>query len=165
MTEVFIALGSNLGDRSANLAAAIEALSADVEILDRSPIYETDPQYVTDQPSFLNMAVRGVTALDPPGLLARLKAVEAALGRVSGRRFGPRLIDLDIIFYGNEIFEKADLQIPHPRMTERGFVLAPLADIAPQKIHPVVGRTVGDMLAALPGRDGLKHYEKAISTG
>lgn len=165
MTEVFIALGSNLGDRLANLAAAIDALSPDVEILDRSPVYETDPQYVTDQPSFLNMAVRGETALCPRDLLARLKAAEARLGRVSSRRFGPRLIDLDIIFHGDEVLEAADLQIPHPRMAERGFVLAPLADIAPQKIHPMTGRTVEDMLAALPGQDGLKRHEKAISTG
>lgn len=165
MTEVFIALGSNLGDRPANLTAAIGALSPDVTILDRSAVYETDPQYVTNQPSFLNMVVRGETSLDPPGLLRRLKAIEAVLGRVRSRRFGPRLIDLDIIFYGDDVVEGPDLQVPHPRMAERGFVLAPLADIAPQKIHPLTGRSVAAMLAALPDRGGLKLYKKAVSAG
>lgn len=164
MTEVLIALGSNLGDREANLATAIDALSPDVIILDRSPVYETDPQYVTDQPNFLNMAVRGETALDPERLLARLKALETALGREKGRRFGPRLIDLDIIFFGDDVVEGPDIQIPHPRMAERDFVLFPLADIAPQKKHPVTGRSVSDMLAALPGRDGLKPHQRAMST-
>ncbi len=162
MTEVFIALGSNLGDRLANLAAAIDALSTEVTILDRSAVYETEPLYDTNQPSFLNMVVRGETSLDPYGLLARMKEAETAMGRKRSRRYGPRLIDLDIIFYGDDVVEGPDLQIPHPRMAERGFVLVPLADIAPQKIHPVTGRRVDDILAALPERGGLKRHERTL---
>ena len=159
MTEIFLALGSNLGDRAANLEAAIAALAPDVEVLERSPVYESDPKYVTDQPPFLNMALRGRTGLDAAALLRRLKDIEAALGRKPTARYGPRVIDLDIVFYGDEIVETPDLVVPHPAMSERAFVLRPLADLAPDKRHPATGRTVRDMLDALARDDGLRRYD------
>lgn len=155
MTEVFLALGSNLGDRRANLDAAIAALAPEVEVLDLSPVYETDPKYVTDQPRFLNMALRARTELDAGSLLCRLKAVEAALGRTPTVRFGPRVIDLDIVFYGDAVIDRPDLVVPHSALAERAFVLRPLADLAPAKRHPITGRTVAEMLRALPEEDGL----------
>jgi len=158
MTEIFLALGSNLGDRAANLEAAIGALAPDVEVIERSPVYETAPEYVTDQPRFLNMALRGETALDPGSLLRRLKAIETALGRTPTVRFGPRVIDLDILFYGDEVVRTTDLVVPHPSMAERAFVLRPLADLAPAKRHPATGRTVREMLQSLPARAPLIRY-------
>lgn len=154
MTPVHIALGGNLGDRMANLEAAIAALAPAVNVLERSPVYETDPKYVTDQPRFLNMALTAETELDASELLAFLKSIEARLGRRQGERFGPRPIDLDIIFFGDEIIDLPDLTVPHPRLAERAFVLRPLADIAATKIHPITGLTVSEMVDALEDGGG-----------
>ena len=158
MTVVYLALGSNLGDREANLEAAIAALPPDVVATARSPIYETDPEYVTDQPAFLNMAVCGNTRLEPEHLLRRLKQIERDLGRVSGRRYGPRLIDIDIIFFGVRIVDAPGLAIPHPRLSERLFVLKPLADIAAAAAHPATGDTVLNLLERLGDGTGVKRY-------
>jgi len=158
MTVVYLALGSNLGDREANLEAAVAALPPDVVVTARSPIYETDPEYVTDQPAFLNMAVCGITRLEPERLLRRLKQIERDLGRVSGRRYGPRLIDLDIIFFGSRIVDAPGLAIPHPRLGERLFVLKPLADIAAEAAHPATGDTVLHLLEQLGDGTGVKRY-------
>jgi len=155
VTLVYIALGSNLGDRRANLEAAIAALSPEVIVLERSPVYETDPKYVTDQPRFFNMALSANTDLDALALLAFLKRIEEYLGRTAGERYGPRPIDLDIIFFGDEIVDLPELTVPHPRLSERAFVLRPLADIAPAKIHPGSGTSVAEMLAALDDDGGL----------
>jgi 2-amino-4-hydroxy-6-hydroxymethyldihydropteridine diphosphokinase len=155
MTTVYIALGSNLGDRMANIEAAIAELAERVTVQTRSPVYETDPKYVTDQPRFLNMALSGETDLEPSDLLAFLKGIEARLGRQAGVRYGPRPIDLDILFYGDECIERPELKIPHPLMAERAFVLKPLADIAPGMLHPVTARSVAEMLAALQDNGGL----------
>jgi len=151
--EVFVALGSNLGNRVDNLSGAMKALEGFMTIAAWSPVYDTAPEYVTDQPRFLNMVVRGETVLSAPDLLVRLKQVEADLGRVAGQRFGPRPIDLDILFYGDAVIDLPDLTVPHPRLAERVFVLRPLADIAPGKRHPVTGRTVVEMFADLTGGD------------
>ena len=154
MTTVYIALGSNLGDRLANLEAAIATLAPAVSVTARSAIYETAPMYVTDQPAFLNMVVRGETDLAPEPLLAHLKGIEAALGRRRGGvRFGPREVDLDILLYGDAVLTAAALDIPHPRMAERAFVLRPLADVAAEVRHPVLGRTIAELLAEAPGAD------------
>ncbi|WP_431858305.1 2-amino-4-hydroxy-6-hydroxymethyldihydropteridine diphosphokinase [Azospirillum sp.] len=154
MTTVYLALGSNLGDRLANLEAAIAALAPAVAVTARSAVYETAPMYVTDQPAFLNMAVRGETALAPEPLLAHLKGIEAALGRRGGGvRFGPREVDLDILLYGDAVLRAAALEIPHPRMVERAFVLRPLADVAAEVRHPVLGRSIAELLAEAPGAD------------
>ena len=159
MTRVYIALGANLGDRMANLEAAIAALAPAATVLERSPVYETDPKYVTDQPRFLNMALAAETNLDAPALLALLKSIEKRLGRRPGERYGPRPIDLDIIFHGDEIVDLPDLTVPHPRLAERAFVLRPLADLAPARIHPVTGNSVAKMLDDLDDDGGLVPFK------
>jgi len=151
---VYLALGSNLGDRRSNLEAAIARLAPAVRVTARSAVYETAPMYVADQPAFLNMAVQGETELAPDALLAHLKGIEAALGRAAGGvRFGPREVDLDILLYGDEVLATPVLEVPHPRMAERAFVLRPLADVAAGVRHPVLGRTIAEMLAEVPGAD------------
>lgn len=152
MAQVYIGLGSNLGDRIEHLRAALEKLDTVMALDQLSTVYETAPKYVVDQPPFLNMAVGGETALLPPELLEQLKLFEIEIGRVpAAERYGPRAIDLDILFYGDAVIEQTDLQVPHPLMAEREFVLRPLADIAAGKQHPVTGKTVIEMLAALDG--------------
>lgn len=158
MTTVYIALGSNLGDRATNLEAAVAALPPAVEVTRRSPVYETAAQYVTDQPAFLNAVVGGNTEREPQALLRRLKEIERELGRVRTRRYGPRLIDLDIVLFGDRIVNAPGLVIPHPRLAERIFVLQPLADIAPDVRHPVTGDTVRMLLERLSDRTGVRRY-------
>lgn len=155
MATVFLGLGTNLGDRAANLQAALVALSTIATVEATSAIYRTAPLYVTDQPAFFNMAVRIATPLTPRALLARLKAMEVELGRVASVRYGPRLIDLDILFYDDLVLDEPDLMIPHPRLHERRFALTPLADIAIGLRHPRLGRTIGQLLSALPDGDDV----------
>ena len=152
MTRIYIGLGSNMGDRVENLHQALTRLDTLFELDQLSPVYETAPKYVEDQSPFLNMAVSGETSLDPLQLLEKLKAFEAEIGRVpSDERYGPRVIDLDILFFGNAVVAQPGLSIPHPLMSEREFVLRPLADIAAGFRHPATGQTVVQMLAALEG--------------
>ncbi len=156
MATVYLGLGTNLGDRVANLRAAVAALETVAEVEALSRIYETAPLYVTDQPAFLNMAARARTALRPSDLLRGLKGIETELGRVASLRYGPRLIDLDILLYDDTVVEADDLVIPHPRLPERRFALAPLADVGAQARHPLAGRTVADLLSALPEDDDVR---------
>ena len=129
MTRIYLALGSNLGDRLANLRAAVADLNErGIAVTARSSVWETPP-VPAGQPPFLNAAVAAETALDPPSLLRELKAIEHALGRRPGPHWGPRPIDLAILFYGDQHIETAELTVPHPRIAERAFVLAPLSDI------------------------------------
>lgn len=152
---VYLALGTNLGQRQENLKQAIKRLAPNVTVLATSKLYETAPAYVIDQPAFLNMAVKGETTLSPRNLLAFLKRIEVEMGREQTARYGPRIIDLDIIFYDNWILNTPDLQIPHPRLAERGFVLYPLADIAADIVHPTLNQTVAELVDALPEEDGI----------
>ncbi len=147
MHTVFLALGSNLGDRAANLRAAIEAVKPEVQIINCSAVYETPPWGYTDQPKFLNQVVEGETSLSPEELLEHIKEIEVRLGRQETFQFGPRIIDLDIIFFDDQVIDSPPLIIPHPRMAERGFVLIPLADLAPQFQHPILGDSVSDLLS------------------
>lgn len=153
--DVVIALGTNIGDRAANLETALQNVAVFITEIERSPIYESAPKYVTDQPMFLNMVARGRTALDAQGLLTALKSVETDMGREPGVRNGPRLIDMDIVYFGDAVIETPTLIVPHPRLRERAFVLRPLCDIDPDRRDPVTGATVRQMLAALPDGDDL----------
>jgi GTP cyclohydrolase-4 len=161
---VYLGLGSNLGDRQANLVEGIQRLHAQVDDLRLSSVFETEPAYVTDQPRFLNLALRGTTSLEPEALLAHLKRVEQALGRRQTVRYGPRPIDLDILFYDDRVIRTDGLVVPHPLIAERAFVLAPLAEIAPDLRHPVLGLTVGELLARVGGTDGVVRLERGLTS-
>ncbi len=150
---VYLSLGSNLGDREASLRRALERLEApDLRIRRVSAIYETEPQDVRDQPWFLNLVAEADTDLFPKQLLARVQKIELELGRKRGRPKGPRTIDIDILFYGESTVATGELTIPHPRLTQRRFVLEPLAELAPELRHPVGRRTVRELLAAAPAQ-------------
>jgi 2-amino-4-hydroxy-6-hydroxymethyldihydropteridine diphosphokinase len=148
---VYLSLGSNIGDRQANLRTAVEHLPVrSLRILRASPIYETEPVDYIDQPWFLNQVVEAETELSPEKLLWQIGEIENQLGRLLTVPKGPRTIDIDILLYGARIIHSATLEIPHPRMAGRRFVLAPLADLAPELRHPISGLTVHEMLAQAP---------------
>lgn len=160
--EVCLAMGSNLGDSLSALRAAREALAPYISFTAISPVYETKAIYVTDQPDFLNAVVRGTTTLDPIGLLYTVRDVEIEIGRQPTFRYGPRVIDIDIIFFDNLVFHTTELNIPHKLMAEREFVLRPLADVAPDWMHPVLKKPVRDILAALPGPQQAKAIQATL---
>ncbi len=162
MPTIYLALGTNLGDREQNLRQALARLDAQVKINARSRVYETEPWGVTEQPRFLNMVVVGETELDAPALLQFLKTIERELGRTAGIRYGPRVIDLDILFYDRDLIRTPDLIVPHPRLAERRFVLVPLADLAPDLTHPQLGVSVRELLARLPDDASVKLYGAAL---
>jgi 2-amino-4-hydroxy-6-hydroxymethyldihydropteridine diphosphokinase len=155
---VTLALGTNLGDRIGNLRAAIAALPPAVWVLEQSFVYETLPWGVTDQPHFLNMVIKGETGQSPQELLKHLKALETRLGRLPSIHYGPRKIDIDILFYSDLMLDTPGLTLPHAHLHERAFVLVPLADLAPELIHPVLGKTIRQLLAEVD-TTGVKRYE------
>jgi 2-amino-4-hydroxy-6-hydroxymethyldihydropteridine diphosphokinase len=146
---IYLSLGSNLGDRAANLERAIDALPGiGVRVLRRSFIYETEPVDFLDQPWFLNCVVEAKTQLAPRHLLEGLQTIEQLLGSKKLVPRGPRIIDLNIIFYEAEVVHEAGLEIPHPRMAERRFVLVPLNELSPEFRHPILQKTIADLLSA-----------------
>ncbi len=151
MKRIYLSLGSNIGDREGHLREAVTRLGqSEIRVLGCSPVYETEPVDYTQQGWFLNLVVSGETVLFPMQLLSRLGRVERELGRVRGVPKGPRTIDIDILFYAAAVVDTPRLQIPHPRVAERRFVLQPLADLAPELRHPVTHRTVRQMLVSAP---------------
>ena len=143
---VYLALGSNMGSRLANLKAAISNLTPQMSVKKKSSIYETPPWGFKDQAAFLNQVVKVETYLKPEALLSHLKRLEMALGRVPSFENGPRLIDIDILFFDDVVMDTPPLVIPHPRLHERAFVLVPLADLAPDLVHPVLHKSVSELL-------------------
>ena len=150
MKIVYIALGSNLGDREENLRIARERMEAsDLHVLRQSSIYETAPRDVEDQPWFLNQVIECETDLFPRQLLERLHKIERSMGRKRRIPKGPREIDLDILLFGDAVVKAPELEVPHPRLAERRFVLEPLAELVPDKKHPGTRQTMREMLKAV----------------
>ncbi|MEA3314121.1 MAG: 2-amino-4-hydroxy-6-hydroxymethyldihydropteridine diphosphokinase [Caldisericota bacterium] len=150
MHRVFIAIGTNLGDRNRNIEFAIKKMETNqITVIKKSPAYSTMPYGYKNQPMFLNCVVEAQTALSVEVLLHTLQKIEKEMGRIKKIHWGPRIIDLDIIFFDSDIVNKPDLQIPHPDMHSRDFVLKPLKDIAPDFVHPILHKTVKELLEQL----------------
>ena len=162
---VFLGVGSNLGDREKHIREAVSCLSRHpgIETIKVSGLYETAPLYLTDQPSFLNCVFELSTVIAPEELLKVLKEIEKDLGRKRGRPCGPRVIDLDILFYGRRVIVKPDLKVPHPCLQERRFVLQPLCDLNPAWEHPLLKKSVRQLLEEL-GEDQEVSYLKQFTT-
>jgi 2-amino-4-hydroxy-6-hydroxymethyldihydropteridine diphosphokinase len=162
---VYLSLGSNVGDRPENLKDAIAALvDAEVEVRRVSSIYETEPVDLQEQPWFLNCVVEAQTKLPPLDLLHALRAIEARMGSEKLVVKGPRLIDLDILLYGDKTIDTTELQVPHPRMHLRRFVLVPLAEIAPRARHPRSGRSAAEMLASTADKSQVRIVVAGLHT-
>ena len=149
MVEAYIAFGSNIGDREANINRALGILKQKIKIIKISPLYQTKPMYLENQEWFLNGAAKVETELTPKGLLDFLKSTEKTMGRKDVGRNGPRIIDLDILFYSDRVLNETNLLIPHPKLQERAFVLVPLAEIEPNLIHPIYKKSIATLLSEL----------------
>ncbi len=150
MHKIYLALGSNIENRKQHIETAIVLLCEKVRGITIAPLYETKPRYFEDQNNFLNTVLRGYTDLEPRELLQFTQAVQKDVGRVERFRNGPREIDIDILFYDSVVYKDEELEIPHPRLQERDFVLQPFADINPDFSHPVLKKTIRELLATLP---------------
>jgi 2-amino-4-hydroxy-6-hydroxymethyldihydropteridine diphosphokinase len=158
---VYLSLGSNLGDREANLRIAIEKLRDVGDVVAVSSFYETEPVEVTAQPWFLNSAVKFDTKKMPRQLISAILTIEQGMGRQRKQQKGPRTIDIDILFFGSSIIDIPSLTVPHPHLHERRFVLEPLAEIAPDVRHPIFKRTIRELRDALPGGQTVKKLIRA----
>jgi 2-amino-4-hydroxy-6-hydroxymethyldihydropteridine diphosphokinase len=159
MAEAWIALGSNVGDRREHLRAAVEGLRRLGEVTKVSSLYETEPVGFKEQGAFLNAVLCLQTQLPARGLLEDMLRIEAGRGRVRGERNGPRTLDLDLLFYDDAVIEEAGLVVPHPRLHERRFVLAPLCEVAPRLRHPVLKRSVVGLLEDVQDHAALVRVE------
>jgi len=155
---IYLGLGSNMGDRQKNLDAALELLGQRMKLGKISSIYDTEPVGVPPQPRFLNLVCQAFTHLEPKALLTLAKGIETRLGR-SGSSTAPRPIDIDILLYGNTVINTPELTIPHPRLAERAFVLIPLAEIAPDLIHPILKKTTKELLKNITEKQGVLKLE------
>ncbi len=161
MATAYIGLGSNLGDRMTTLRSAVQRLQTLGRITGVSSLYETEPVGYLEQPAFLNAVVALETALAPVDLLRALLGIERDLGRTRSFPNAPRALDLDLLLVDDVTLETAELTLPHPRLHDRAFVLVPLADLAPEMVHPESGQTVREMLRALPDQSGVEGYAPA----
>jgi 2-amino-4-hydroxy-6-hydroxymethyldihydropteridine diphosphokinase len=163
MKKVYLALGSNIGNREQNLQKCVDLLETiGVAVLRASSVYETKPKYLLDQPLFLNLVLEAETDLYPRTLIKKLKLLEREMGRRPARPNRPRLIDIDILLFGKFVIETKDLVVPHPRMAERRFVLEPLAELDSGLHHPVSGQPIKEMLARTSS-EGLKKVEFCVT--
>ena len=160
LVKVYLGLGANLGDRQGNLLRAVEILSQWGQIEELSSLYESEPVGYLEQPPFLNAVCELTTTLTAEELLAVVKNIESALSRTPSFRNAPRPIDIDILFYGEQVMNSPHLTIPHPRLEERAFVLVPLAEIAPDLVHPVSGITVREMMERLGSLKGVTKWNQ-----
>ncbi|MFC1952329.1 2-amino-4-hydroxy-6-hydroxymethyldihydropteridine diphosphokinase [Chloroflexota bacterium] len=159
LVTVYLGLGSNLRNRQDNLDKALDFLSQRLRVGKISSVYETEPVGNINQPRFLNLVCQVYTKLSPTELLTLAKGIESKLGRIFNKPNTPRPIDIDILFYGEQVFETPELVIPHPRLTERAFVLIPLAEIAPDLVHPANSKTVKELLKAVKEKQGVFKWE------
>ncbi len=162
MVTAYLGLGSNLGDRQRNLEKAIELLAQQVRIEQVSPFYETEPVGYLAQPRFLNAVCQVNTSLSPEELLITVKEIEANLGRVTSFPNAPRPIDIDILLYDDQIINLPQLTIPHPRLEERAFVLVPLAELAPELVHPVSHHKVRELVKRVEGLAGVEKWKQGV---
>ena len=163
LVEAYLGFGSNLGDREENIRRAVERLSESVCGIQTSSIYETEPWGYLDQPKFLNMVCRCLTRMEPEELLSVCKELETMAGREPSFKYGPRVLDVDILAYGDAVVKKGSLAIPHGMLHERVFVLAPLAEIAPQWRHPILNKTAGELLEQVNGKEGVRLWGSPLA--